>query len=201
MDILQESALSFQKLFEFDYHVKAGKKGKLFEVTLFFNSSNFHHLLGLHKLKDLPNISNHTNKSSLFKSIIDGSITHADIKTSLNYDEIDMRLNNFNRIENILKIDNEVVIKFDQHKAHTTIDANFLIYEHFNNDYLHLFFGPFNQEFPNKLVPRSFIIRNDTQYIDMQERYTLLEVKQIPKEIHVDNKLFLLSPAYSDDKT
>lgn len=184
MDILQQAALSFQKLFEFDYHVKAGRKGKLFEVTLFFNSDNFHHLLGLHKLNDLPNISAHTNKASLFKNIIDGSLTHADIKMSLNYNEIDKRLTNFDRVENILKIDNEVILRFDQNKAHTSIDANLLIYEHFNNDYLHLFFGPFNTEYPNKLVPKSFIIRNDMQYINRQERYTLLAVEQVPKAIY-----------------
>ena len=53
MDLLKESALAFQRLLEYEYHFVIGRKGQLREFKLGFDRADFHHLVGLHKLKDI----------------------------------------------------------------------------------------------------------------------------------------------------
>jgi hypothetical protein len=53
MDIIQECAFAFQKLLSYEYHFVIGRKGKMKEFYLNFNKADFHHLVGLHKLKDI----------------------------------------------------------------------------------------------------------------------------------------------------
>lgn len=52
MDLLQECASAFDRLLPCEYHFTIGRKGKLLTFTLNFDMADFHHLAGLHKLKD-----------------------------------------------------------------------------------------------------------------------------------------------------
>lgn len=52
-DILQECAKNFQKLFSIQYNIIIGRKMKNINIVLGFQEVDFHHLIGLHKLKDL----------------------------------------------------------------------------------------------------------------------------------------------------
>ncbi|MDD6038333.1 MAG: PBECR4 domain-containing protein [bacterium] len=56
MDKLQLCAKAFQKLLEYEYHFIIGQKRKLREFYLNFDKADFHHLSGLHKLKDIAQI-------------------------------------------------------------------------------------------------------------------------------------------------
>lgn len=53
MDKLYECATAYQKLLNVNYKIILGRKGKLIELRICFESIHFHHLIGLHKLTDL----------------------------------------------------------------------------------------------------------------------------------------------------
>lgn len=172
MDILQSSANLFKDLFNKDYIITAGRKQKLLEITLFFAEEHFHHLIGLQKLLDMPQISKAKSKSSIFKSILLGEITYEKIAASEYIQEVDNRLKYISRINNLLQ--GNVVIKFDKRKAFTSIDANFLLYEMYDEKYIHLFFE-FKKN--NVCVPCTLFAHDDYKYVRQQEVYKVLDVK------------------------
>lgn len=53
MDHLQKCALAFEHLLDINYHIIIGRKGKSVELNILFDPIEFHHLIGLHKLRDL----------------------------------------------------------------------------------------------------------------------------------------------------
>ena len=53
MDHLLECAEAFEQLLDVQYHIVLGRKNRLTELTLRFDPTEFHHLVGLHKLRDL----------------------------------------------------------------------------------------------------------------------------------------------------
>lgn len=65
MDLLQECALAFQSLLVYEYHFLIGRKGQLKEFYLTFQKADFHHLAGLHKLKDIAQIQQGMRKKYL----------------------------------------------------------------------------------------------------------------------------------------
>lgn len=56
MDLIQKSAYAFQLLLKYEYYFVIGRKGVIREFYLTFEKSDFHHLLGLHKLRDIAQI-------------------------------------------------------------------------------------------------------------------------------------------------
>ncbi|MCI9361287.1 MAG: hypothetical protein HFG65_10075 [Hungatella sp.] len=52
MDLLQKCAQEFDRLVLYQYHIIIGRKGKTLEFTISFDRADFHHLAGLHKLRD-----------------------------------------------------------------------------------------------------------------------------------------------------
>ena len=112
MDILQEAAAEFAKLFgrDYIYELENGIK-----VKLFFAAHHFHHLAGLQKLRDIPAVkANPKNNSAgyIFKNILKGTITLEDIKKSLYFNEIEPRLRHFTQINRIVE-SAEIVFEFD----------------------------------------------------------------------------------------
>ena len=53
MDKLQKCAKAFENLLEIQYRIIIGRKGKTVELVIGFSKLDFHHLMGLGKLKDL----------------------------------------------------------------------------------------------------------------------------------------------------
>ena len=53
MDHLQLCAKAFEHLLDIKCHIIIGRRGKLTELNLFFEPTEFHHLIGLHKLPNL----------------------------------------------------------------------------------------------------------------------------------------------------
>ena len=74
MDLLKKCALSFQKLLEYEYHFVIGRKGQLREFRLGFDKADFHHLAGLHKLKDIAQIQ-HGMRDKIFEKKLNGNIS------------------------------------------------------------------------------------------------------------------------------
>ena len=53
MDKLQEKALSFKRLLDYEYRIILGRKNVQTEINISFEKSDFSHLIGLHKLTDI----------------------------------------------------------------------------------------------------------------------------------------------------
>jgi hypothetical protein len=61
MDKLLECTKNFESLLNKKYHMRIGKKGIATEIELTFETSDFLHLIGLHKLIDLEAVSRNSN--------------------------------------------------------------------------------------------------------------------------------------------
>lgn len=176
MDTLQGCAITFEKLFKTDYVITAGHKKKLWKITIVFQMDQFCHLIGLQKLIDLPQVSRAKNKVSLFHNIKSGELTYDAIKSSIYIEEVNQRMKYFQRIEGLLNRD--IIIKFDKNKAHTSINAEILIYECYEEEYIQLFFQSMKH---NIFVPCSFFATRNTKYINRQEIYKVLNVEKIER--------------------
>ena len=73
MDKLQKCAKAFEKLLETQYRIIIGRKGKTVELVIGFSKLDFHHLMGLGKLKDLRIAKQ--NRGSVFDEIITAIMT------------------------------------------------------------------------------------------------------------------------------
>ena len=73
IDILYSSASKFRKLIDTQYILTFGRKNKLTTLKLEFDESNFYHLAGLHKLRDLPDLRK--KASIIYDSILQRSLT------------------------------------------------------------------------------------------------------------------------------
>ncbi len=80
MDKLQRCAKAFEQLLDKKYRIVIGRKGKSMELELGFEATDFHHLIGLHKLSDLRISRN--NREKVFSSILSGNIPIAQIERS-----------------------------------------------------------------------------------------------------------------------
>lgn len=80
MSILKERAKVFEKLFNIQYRIILGRKGKTTEFILAFKKEHFFHLSGLHKLKDIEYPSK--NKCKIFDYILEEKLTYEMIQKS-----------------------------------------------------------------------------------------------------------------------
>lgn len=171
MDKLKECAISFQKLCQIQYFMKAGSKGKLIEFTLEFKAEHFYHLIGLHKLTDIPQLKGGT--SVIFNLILNDEITYSDISKSSFFDEINKRIEYFCQLEKMLD-NNEIIISFNANAVKgSRINADYLIY--LDSDIVYHFFASrYKDKNKNKVFGRSFFVREDNNYINGQRKYKVI---------------------------
>ena len=53
MDKLQQRAIAFKQLINYQYKIKLGRKGQIHNIVIDFQKQDFFHLIGLQKLKDI----------------------------------------------------------------------------------------------------------------------------------------------------
>ena len=126
MDLLQQCALEFNHLISYQYHIIIGRKRKILEFTLSFDRADFHHLAGLHKLRD--NVRFQTGKrSDIMKAILDGQLTFSHVQQSAFYDEMKLRLLPLTQLEQFLD-SNEIIFRYNT-KANifSAIHADYLL--------------------------------------------------------------------------
>ncbi|MVB10142.1 phage-Barnase-EndoU-ColicinE5/D-RelE like nuclease4 [Caprobacter fermentans] len=175
MDLLQASAVAFQKLTGSDYVITARKREHTIRVSVFFETGHFFHLIGLSKLRDIP-VLNNKNKGNVFQRILNGEITYDTISKSAFFEAIRDRIYYFSELETLLN--NEIILKFNQNKAHSLIHATMLLYRKQDDVYLHLFLTPKDSQ-NDILIPCSFFPRNDNKYILHQEVYKVIQIERI----------------------
>ena len=103
MDHLLECAEAFEQLLDVQYHIVLGRKNRLTELTLRFDPTEFHHLVGLHKLRDL--------RLARGNQILSKTICMEDIKKSRYFPEIQDRMFFFDKIEYLLDSNKTVFLQ------------------------------------------------------------------------------------------
>ncbi|MBQ8510574.1 MAG: hypothetical protein IJ493_11775 [Clostridia bacterium] len=175
MDRLLVCARGFEKLLHTKYRMVIGRKGVLKEITLTFTPLDFHHLMGLGKLKDLHIASQ--NRQIVFDNILRGRLKDTVISKSRYYDEIVNRFSHLFDIETILD-SNELIFRYnrDQQKF-SKIEADYLLSTPHSNVDVYLFINR-NKE-TDTYFCRSFFPREDKDYTVGQAVWTLLYKEKI----------------------
>lgn len=172
MDLLQQCAQSFEHLIPYQYHIIIGRKGNTCEFTLSFDQADFHHLAGLHKLRD--NIRFQTGKrADIMKEILAGRLTYSLAQQSTYFYEMESRLLPLTRLENFLD-NNEIIFRYNS-KANifSAIQADYLLQNDFEGTSIYLFLAQRARE--GTQVCRTFFPKSEKDYAQGQPRYTLLK--------------------------
>lgn len=180
MDKLQLCAKAFQKLLEYEYHFIIGRKGKLREFYLNFDKADFHHLSGLHKLKDIAQIQQ-GKRNKIFDQIISGEITQVLIEKSVYYEQMQGRIFPLTDLEKMLD-DNQMIFRYNE-KVHkfSLIKADYLLEGQAYEIPSFLFLGKRNDDEMEQMC-RTFFRAEKKDYTQGQSQYTLLkkEKKHLP---------------------
>lgn len=170
MDKLQACAAAFVKLMDIKYHIVIGRKGKAVNIGLGFEAVDFHHLMGLHKLKDIEALSGKREK--VFRDILSGHILLSSIEKSLYFKQIERRIEPFTDLEKILD-DNRLVFKYNE-KAHSfsLIQAEYLLSTPYKANEIYIFLD--KKDVDGQFFCRSFFPKENKDYTIGQPTYTLL---------------------------
>ena len=172
MDLLCECALAFQKLLDYEYNFVIGRKGQRREFSLTFEKSDFHHLLGLHKLKDIQQLQRGM-REKIFDSIICGEITQELIQKSAYYLQMNQRISPLAGLEKMLD-DNNIIFRYNE-KVHkfSLIKADYLLEGQAEEIPSFLFLGKRDND-ERRQMCRTFFVKQDMDYTIGQAQYTLL---------------------------
>lgn len=168
---MQECAQGFERLTSWQYHMIAGRKGKTIEFTISFDRADFHHLAGLHKLKDNARIQT-GQREMVMLDILAGRLTLPQIQKSAFYGEMEPRLHPLSMLEQFLD-SNDIIFRYNA-KAHafSLIQADYLLQNDFEGNPVYLFLAKRNND--DTQVCRTFFPKSGTDYAEGQPRYTLL---------------------------
>lgn len=159
MDNLKNAALSFQRLFDFEYHITLKKKDKLYYLILEFRKQDFFHLAGLHYLKDLPQLKK--NRDLIFDEIINNKITEETVRKSCFYKHIEERIIGLIGLEEILD-SNKTVFRYCKNRSSfSDIIAEYFLETVFLSKTNYIFIDK-NEE--NKLYCKSFFFNENNNY-------------------------------------
>lgn len=188
MDLLKKCALGFNILLKHKYHFILGRKGKLKEFTISFDKSDFHHLAGLHKLKDNAKIQ-YGKRADVFDSILTGKITLEQIQKSEFYSEMEKRLEPLCYLEEFLD-NNDLIFRYNKKiNKYSVIQADYLLENKYLNQIVYLFLGA-RAENESEQMCRTFFPKQKIDYTLGQEKYTLLKKEKINIETGKEEVLY-----------
>lgn len=128
---IRKALESFDKLLNYQFRFLIVRKRTEEPISLCFEfqSYNFYHLCGLHKLLDIAEIQvkRKKEKIAIYKAIKNGIYTDALFEKSIYYDKTKDRVECLERLDNILDSSN-TIFKYNSIKRNATlIDFDFLI--------------------------------------------------------------------------
>ncbi|MBN2849347.1 MAG: hypothetical protein JXK92_01710 [Erysipelotrichaceae bacterium] len=179
MDDLLFSARQFESMFDIEYRFKVGRKKKIKEIMLRFSKTQFHHLVGLHKLSDLDYFMK-ASKSKIFNEIISAQTTIQHAQVSRHYYEIKDRIHRFGYVITEIFEKTEFIYIFDGSKCKgSKIKADFVI-KYVSNDGLisFMFLNRCDSE-QNDYTCTSFFIYENRDYTFNQEQYKFIKIVKI----------------------
>lgn len=185
MDVLQECAAAFDRLLSYQYHIVIGRKGKLREFTITFEPGDFHHLAGLHKLRD--NIRFQRGKrEDIMREILAGKLTLDQARRSAFFGEMEARLKPLAELETFID-SNELIFRYNARaNSFSAISADYLLQNSFDGVPVYLFLA--QRTGTGVQVCRTFFPKTVQDYAEGQPRYTLLKKEkrnQMTGEIEV----------------
>jgi hypothetical protein len=195
MDKIQECAKAFERLLDTQYHIVIGRKEKSIDLTVEFAPIDFHHLMGLGKLKDLRIATQ--NREQVFSYILNGTISDSVIHKSRYVSQIQNRFSPLAAIEQIFD-DNRLIFRYNEKKyAYSSIQADYLLSTPYANNDIYIFLS--RKDPLNMFFCRSFFPKENKDYTIGQPVYTLLYKEKITistgeKEVQYDR----LSPAHKN---
>ena len=169
MDKLQKCGKAFEKLLEIQYRIIIGRKGKTVELVIGFSKLDFHHLMGLGKLKDLRIAKQ--NRGSVFDEIIIGSTTYETLAKSRYLPQIENRFEPLALIEQLLD-DNRLVFRYNvKLNQFSLIEADYLLSTPLENSDIYIFIAEHKDT--GKYFCRSFFPKEKKDYTEGQPRRPL----------------------------
>ena len=178
VDKLQERAIAFRQLMNYQYVIKLGRKGQIYSFVIDFQKQDFFHLIGLQKLIDLRFLKR--SSEYIFNSCLKGKLTYSMLEKSEYFDELGYRFDYFHLLENILD-DNELIFKcnINSMRVYSNIKADYLLQD-FRDD---LTFYIFTEKRTNAdtQVCKSFFENSEKDYTYGQTKMTLLYKAKINK--------------------
>lgn len=178
MDKLQERAAAFKRLLDYEYKIQLGRKGRLTEITIDFEKSDFFHLIGLHKLTDILNDRKAAGK--VFLDCLKGDLTYDDCKKSEMFCKIESRFEYFRYLEQMLD-SNDIIFRCNTNtlKQFSKIIADFELKNVFEELIFYIFIE--KRAYSGNQYCKSFIKDNEIDYTYGQTRMTLLYKEKINK--------------------
>lgn len=168
-------AKAFEPLLHIKYHIIIGRKGKAVDLTISFEAVEFHHLIGLHKLRD--NRLARGNREKIFYDILAGRVTLSDIEKSIYFPTIQNRFEPFCQLETLFDQNNLVFRYNPKLQSLSLIEAEYLLSTPHENTDIYIFLD--KKETAGEFFCRSFFPKENTDYTKGQAIYTLLKKEKI----------------------
>ena len=145
-------------------------------VEILFLPQHFHHLLGLHKLTDIPMVSKRA-ANTVYREILTGKIKYDDIKRSCYICQMTDRLTHYEDIFNILNV--KSLFFRSLHGYFKGVNAECVICKSFcDGNFAFLFLA----KHQNVYFPCSFFLRNENrEYTKDGTRWNIISVNEITK--------------------
>lgn len=176
MDVLKQAAQIYQGLIGKEYCITFSD-GEA--VRIIFKPSNFSHLAGLHKLRDLYQISSgQYGAVSLYKLVRTGRLSLDDLKCSCYFDSQALeRLESLCRICELLIVEGKAVHPFDKRKcrAQVSFKADTLFFKDDGWEFF-ITFGAAPDVKGEYHYPETVFYRFDRAYIAGQNIVTITDV-------------------------
>lgn len=164
---------SFYKLLNKEYKIILGRKGKTVELRLTFQKADCYHLIGLHYLKDRPDLKK--DREIIFDLIHTREIPLSHFETSFFYSSIQGRIDVLAELESFLD-SNDTIFKYSKNKtAFSKIEANYLMRNQSGNIVRFVFLSKRNDD----VFCRSCFPKEHYEYSQGQEKWTLLYKEKI----------------------
>lgn len=170
MDKLLKCVQEFEKLIDVQYRIIIGRKGKTVEFCIGFSKLDFHHLMGLGKLKDLRIAKR--NRELVFNEILSGHISYETVAKSRYIDSIQNRFSPLVHIEHIFD-DNRMVFRYNAKlNQFSLIEADYLLSTPYEGTDIYIFIAE-NKD-SGQYYCRSFFPKEKKDYTKGQAMYTML---------------------------
>lgn len=156
------------------------------EFYLTFDKADFHHLLGLHKLKDITQIQQGM-REKVFDKMLEGNISMELIRKSAYYNLMQGRILPLIGLETMLD-NNKIIFRYNEKiQKYSLIKADYLLEGEASSIPAYLFLGKRKNDEKEQMC-RTFFPIGEKDYTEGQPLYTLLKKEKknlLTKEVVV----------------
>ncbi|SFO03660.1 hypothetical protein SAMN04487831_106130 [Pseudobutyrivibrio sp. UC1225] len=181
MNLLYDKLLDYKQIanYRVEYELDNG-----INLSVKLELSAFPHLIGLHKLTDMPIIRrfNDPNDKVVSAKYITQKIkqqkilTDSSVRASQKFCDIEERYNNFSK-DNLLSLSyTEAIVNFNPSKIGSTLKSDFILFERKGAGYNHLCIATAVPSVYSDCYPESFFYRSNDMYIANQ---TIVKVRKV----------------------